>query len=562
MKKTVIYIILSGWMLAGCGTYSRYHRPDLSTENLYRDMPADIDTMTIASLSWREMFTDPKLQSLIETGLERNADLNVARLRVEAAEAVLMTARLSYLPSLGLTAEGNANKHDGATAKTYNVGASASWELDIFGKLTAAKRGAAAALQGSRAYRQAVQTQLVATIADSYYTLAMLDAQMAISNRTLENWRTTVRTLEALKKVGKSNEAGVLQAKANVMRLEASLLSIRKSISETENALSAILAMPSHSIGRSNLAEAAFPDTVSIGVPLQLLSNRPDVRQAEMELAQAFYATNAARAAFYPNITLSGILGWTNNGGGVIVNPGQWLLNAIGSLTQPLFNRGVNIANLKIAKSRQEEAKLLFRQSLLNAGKEVNDALTAWQTAKSQIEINARQVETLCDAVRKTESLMRHSNTTYLEVLTFEITVPPLRDCKEDIMPLAEFFREIANKELECNVSGFSSVARKALLTHTWPGNVRELRQKIMGAVLQAQEGVVTKEHLELAVTKPTSPVSFALRNDAEDKERIMRALKQTNGNRCAAAELLGISRTTLYGKLEEYGLKYKFRQP
>ena len=148
MKKTVIYIILSGWMLAGCGTYSRYHRPDLSTENLYRDMPADIDTMTIASLSWREMFTDPKLQSLIETGLERNADLNVARLRVEAAEAVLMTARLSYLPSLGLTAEGNANKHDGATAKTYNVGASASWELDIFGKLTAAKRGGAAALQG------------------------------------------------------------------------------------------------------------------------------------------------------------------------------------------------------------------------------------------------------------------------------------------------------------------------------------------------------------------------------------------------------------------------------
>ena len=418
MKKTVIYIILSGWMFAGCGTYSRYHRPDLSTENLYRDVPADIDTTTIASLSWREMFTDPKLQSLIETGLERNTDLNVARLRVEATEAVLMTARLSYLPSLGLTAEGNANKHDGATAKTYNVGASASWELDIFGKLTAAKRGAAAALQVSRAYRQAVQTQLVATIADSYYTLAMLDAQMAISNRTLENWRTTVRTLEALKKVGKSNEAGVLQAKANVMRLEASLLSIRKSISETENALSAILAMPSHSIGRSNLAEAAFPDTVSIGVPLQLLSNRPDVRQAEMELAQAFYATNAARAAFYPNITLSGTLGWTNNGGGVIVNPGQWLLNAIGSLTQPLFNRGTNIANLKIAKSRQEEAKLLFRQSLLNAGKEVNDALTAWQTAKSQIEINARQVETLCDAVRKTESLMRHSNATYLEVLT------------------------------------------------------------------------------------------------------------------------------------------------
>ena len=364
------------------------------------------------------MFTDRKLQSLIETGIKQNTDLNVARLRVEAAEAALITAKLSYLPSLGINAEGGSSQYDGTTAKTYNVGASASWELDIFGRLTAAKRGAVAALQGSRDYQQAVQTQLVATIADSYYTLSMLDTQMAINNRTLENWRATVRTLEALKKVGKANEAGVLQAKANVMQLESSQLAIRKSISETENALSAILAMPSHSIERNNLTEASFPDTISIGVPLQLLSNRPDVRQAEMELAQAFYATNVARAAFYPNITLSGTLGWTNNGGGVITNPGQWLLNVIGSLTQPLFNRGTNIANLKIAKSRQEEAKLLFRQALLNAGKEVNDALTVWQTAKSQIEIGERRVSVLNDAVQKTELLMCHSGATYLEVLT------------------------------------------------------------------------------------------------------------------------------------------------
>ena len=405
-------------MLTGCSTYSRYHRAEIPTENLYRTLPAGIDTVTIASMSWREMFTDRKLQSLIETGIKQNTDLNVARLRVEAAEAALITAKLSYLPSLGINAEGGSSQYDGTTAKTYNVGASASWELDIFGRLTAAKRGAVAALQGSRDYQQAVQTQLVATIADSYYTLSMLDTQMAINNRTLENWRATVRTLEALKKVGKANEAGVLQAKANVMQLESSQLAIRKSISETENALSAILAMPSHSIERNNLTEASFPDTISIGVPLQLLSNRPDVRQAEMELAQAFYATNVARAAFYPNITLSGTLGWTNNGGGVITNPGQWLLNVIGSLTQPLFNRGVNISNLNRAKSRQEEAKLLFRQALLNAGKEVNDALTVWQTAKSQIEIGERRVSVLNDAVQKTELLMCHSGATYLEVLT------------------------------------------------------------------------------------------------------------------------------------------------
>ena len=201
MKKITLSI-LSALMLTSCGTYSRYHRADIPTENLYLNIPENVDTSTIASLSWREMFTDRKLQSLIETGLQQNTDLNVARLRIEAAKAALMTAKLSYLPSLGINAEGGGSRYDGATTKTYNVGATASWELDIFGKLTAAKRGAVAALQGSLDYRQAVQTQLVATVADSYYTLAMLDAQRTINNRTLENWRATVRTLEALKKVG------------------------------------------------------------------------------------------------------------------------------------------------------------------------------------------------------------------------------------------------------------------------------------------------------------------------------------------------------------------------
>lgn len=405
-----------GLILAGCGTYGRYERPEMPVDNLYREMP--VDTATMASIPWREMFADPQLQALIETGLERNTDLNVARLRVEAAEAALIGAKLSYLPSLGLNAEGGISRYDGATAKSYTVGATASWELDIFGRLTAAKRGAAAALEGSRDYRQAVQTQLVATIADSYYTLALLDSQLAVNDTTIGTWRETVHALEALKRAGRSNEAGVLQARANVMRLESSRVAIVKSISETENALSAILVMPPRAIGRGSMADTVFPDSVSIGVPLQLLANRPDVRQAEMGLAQAFYATNVARAAFYPNIILSGTIGWTNNGGGIVTNPGQWLLNAIGSLTQPLFNRGQNVANLKIAKARQEEARLQFRQSLLDAGREVNDALTAWQTAKSQIDINRRQVETLREAVRKTELLMRHSGTTYLEVLT------------------------------------------------------------------------------------------------------------------------------------------------
>lgn len=404
-------------LLTGCSIYRPYTRPEVETDGLYRDIPVE-DTVTLASLSWRELFTDPQLQTLIETGLEQNTDLRIARLRTEAAEATLLNARLSYLPSVSLNPEGGISRYDGATSKTYNLGASASWEIDIFGKVTNAKRGAKAALEGSRAYAQAVQTRLVATIAGSYYTLLMLDRQLAINERTLDTWEKTVRTLEALKKSGGANDAAVLQARANRMTVEGSVLSLRKSIRETENALSALLVLPPQDIERDSLEWQRFPAEMSVGVPLQLLANRPDVRQAEYNLAQAFYATNAARAAFYPSITLSGNAGWTNNGGGMILNPGKWLLGAVGSLTQPLFNKGTNIANLRIAKAQQEEATLLFQQSLLDAGKEVNDALVQWQTARERIVIGGEQIATLQEAVRKTELLMRHSSTNYLEVLT------------------------------------------------------------------------------------------------------------------------------------------------
>ena len=415
------HILLTGiaaLLLASCGVYKPYSRPKTETDGLYRDTVAAADTSTLAALSWRELFTDPNLQALIEQGLRHNTDLGIARLQVEEAEAVLMNARLSYLPSLSLSPEGGISRYDGSTVKTYNLAASASWELDIFGKTTNAKRGAREALEGSRDYAQAVQTQLIATIADSYYTLLMLDRQLEIGEQTLQSWSGSVRTLEALKKAGQTNDAAVLQARANRMQLEASVVSIRKSIAETENALSALLALPSREIPRGTLEESVFPERLSTGVPLLLLSNRPDVRQAEHNLAQSYYNTNAARAAFYPSLTLSGTVGWTNNGGGVVMNPGKWLANAIGSLTQPLFNKGTNIANLRIAKARQEEAALRFRQSLLDAGKEVNNALSQWQAARQRIGIGTRQVATLQEAVRKTELLMRHSSTNYLEVLT------------------------------------------------------------------------------------------------------------------------------------------------
>ena len=180
---------------------------------------------------------------------------------------------------------------------------------------------------------------------------------------------------------------------------------------------------------------------------------------------------------------------------------------------------------------------------------------------KADRNFNVRIIAATNENLEKAVSEKRFRQDLLYRLHDFEITVPPLRDCLEDVMPLAEFFREIANKELECRVEGFSSEARKALLSYPWPGNVRELQQKIMGAVLQAQEGAVRKEHLELGLAETSASAGFALRNDAEEKERIMRALKQSGGNRYIAAKILGIGRTTLYKKLEEYGLKYKFEQ-
>lgn len=414
----ILTAILTIVLLGSCSVYKRYERPEISIPERFRTTGAS-DTSSIASISYRELFNDPRLQSLIDTALVNNTELNVARLKVKEAEAALFSARLAYLPSVGLNFKGDVSRFDDTTSKTYNLGTNASWEIDIFGKLTNAKRGAAATLEASNDYRQAVLSQLIATVAVSYYTLALLDAQLDVNDRTLESWRNTVRTMEALKRGGMTTDAAVLQAKANVLTLESSRLDLQKSIAETENALYALLGVAGqYPIARGNLDSFVVTENISAGLPIQLLSNRPDVRQAERNLARSFYMTNVARAAFYPSITLGGTLGWTNNGGGIVTNPAQWLLNAIGSLTQPLFNRGANIANLRIAETQQEEAKLLFQQALLDAGKEVNDALTAYQTANRQISIADNQVETLKEAVRKTELLMRHSPTTYLEVLT------------------------------------------------------------------------------------------------------------------------------------------------
>ena len=408
-------------VLGGCSVYRTYKRPDVAViDSLYRQQISPADSVaSIADLSWKELFTDPHLQKLIETGLCNNSDLGIARLRAEEAAALLQSARLSYLPSISLSPQGTIGKVEHSkTTKSYDLATSASWEIDIFGKLTNTKREARVVLEQSEAYRQAVQTQLIATIANSYYTLLMLDEQLNISRRTARNWSENLRVMKALKNAGQTTDMAVAQTEASKLSVDASLLSLERQITELENTLLSLLGSVPGDITRSTLSSQSFPDTLLVGVPLQLLQRRPDVRQSEAVLAAAFYVTNQARAAFFPSITLSGSAGWTNAAGVVITNPGQWLFSVVGSLIQPLFNRGQNIANLKVAKAQQEEALLSFRQSLLDAGTEVNNALVQWQTARGKLKLDEQQVVALTSAVRSAELLMKHSSQNYLEVLT------------------------------------------------------------------------------------------------------------------------------------------------
>ena len=406
-------IVFAAVMLASCGIYTNYERPAHAVadmDSLYRSEARPDTTRSIATLRWEELFTDTCLQQLIRQGLAANADLDVARLQVEEAQATLRQSKLAYLPSVQLEPTGTLSSFDGQkTQKTYSVGASASWEIDLFGKLRNSKRQALASLLASDAYRQAMQTQVVATVADSYYALLMLDEQIRITEQTAESWREYVRSLAALMQAGQADRATLAQAEASRLAAESSLLSLQQQAIEQENALCVFVGLTPRRLERGTMDGQHFPSHLSVGVPLDLLSRRPDVRQAEANLMQAFYATNSARAAFYPSITLSGSAGWTNSGGAAVANPGAWLLQAVGSLVQPLFNRGQNLANLKIAKAQQEEAVLQFRQSLLDAGNEVNNALAQWQTARERIRLDNGQVEQLTITLGDTELLMENS---------------------------------------------------------------------------------------------------------------------------------------------------------
>lgn len=414
-------------MMSSCSIYRKYQRPEnLPTDSLYRaelvpeaQNTSEPDTNSLGYMSWEELFTDPCLQDLIRKGLDNNVDLQSAILRVEEAKAQLSAARWAYAPSLNLTPQGGLTSVNGnGVSWSYNLGGAVSWDIDLFGKLLNSKRGAQAVLLQQQAYQQAVRSQIIATTANTYFSLLMLDEQVRISGENVRIFEEQVRTMEAMLKAGKINENAVTQARANLYGLEASYADMLRQQQETVNALCSLLGQPSMPIVRGRLADQTVPDEIRVGIPLQLLSNRPDVYQAEMALASAYYTTNQARAAFYPSLNLSGSAGWTNSLGQAITNPAGVLISALGQLTMPIFNHGQLKANLKVSKAEEEIALLNYRQTLLNAGEQVNNALYAVEIADEMYNKHLAQVKDLERTVKTSEMLYERSTGTYLELLS------------------------------------------------------------------------------------------------------------------------------------------------
>lgn len=422
-KITYLFIIcINVALLSSCHIYRNYQRPEnLPTDSLFRDMdnPSVSDSLSLGDLPWQEVFQDTLLQHYIRYGLEHNTDMQTALLRVDQAKAQLTAAKLAFLPSLTLSPQGTLTSTAGSkTVKTYELAVQASWEIDLFGNLRNAKKGTQATLLQQQAYQQAVRSELIAGIANTYYSLLMLDEQVAISQSTLEVWKEQVRTMEARMKVGEETENAVTQARASLYELEATHNDLLRQQRETENSLCTLLGMTSRSLERGTLDKQIFPETLPTGIPVRLLSRRPDIVQAKMTLANAYYTTNQARSAFYPNLNLSGSAGWTNALGQAVTNPGDWILSAVASLAQPLFNRGKLISNLRVSKDEEQIALLNYRQTLLDAGQEVNDALYATESAGRSLESHRKQCRELERTVQTSEALYRTGNATYLELLT------------------------------------------------------------------------------------------------------------------------------------------------
>ncbi len=428
MKRYNFLIIgLAAVTLTGCKSlYGKYERPAVNTSGLIRDAVNDNDTLAVtdttsfANIPWRSVFTDPQLQTLIEKTLANNPDLLNAALNIDMAEAQLKVAKLAFLPGITFTPQGTISTWDGQKAnKTYSLPVNASWDANLFGNLTAAKRSTQVSMLQMKDYQVAVQTKLIANVANMYYTLLMLDKQLQIvtdmEKLTKDTWGIMKVQLQTVRGV---RSTAVQSAESNYLSVQTQKEDIKRQIRETENSLSLVMGEQAHAISRSTLDAQSLPTTFSTGVGVQLLSNRADVHANEMALANCFYNIEVARSRFYPSLTISASGAYTNSGGMGIINPGKILLSAVGSLTQPIFMKGQLRAGLRVAEDQYKQALNTWQSSVLSAGSEVSNALVLYNASDAKSKLEQKRIAVLKKNVEDTRNLMASAGATYLEVIT------------------------------------------------------------------------------------------------------------------------------------------------
>ena len=429
MKKIMFFAALT-LLMSSCGLYNKYERPEVDTRGLIRDAVIDTDTLAVqdtasfGNLPWRELFTDPVLQGYIEQGLEKNADLQNAALTVEMYETMLKAAKLAFLPAInfgstqGMGTISTLYTDPSVTTKAYTLPVTASWTLDLFGNILSQKRSTQMKLLGMKDYQMAVRSQVVSGIANCYYTLLMLDKQMEIVDEMSRMSKDTWEMMKLQHQLGRVRSTGVQSAEAAYLSMQTRSNEFKRQIRSTENALCLLLGQPGQQIQRTTLEAQVLPSEFATGVGIQLLKNRPDVHNAEMQLAACFHDVQTARSQFYPNISIGATGAFTNSSGSF--NPGKWLLNLFGNLTQPIFNRGALTANLKVSKIQYEQAFNSWQKSILSAGNEVSNALVNYNTYDANSKIEQERIQVLAKSVEDTKALYRSSSSSYLEVLTAE----------------------------------------------------------------------------------------------------------------------------------------------
>ncbi len=424
MKKIIVFTF-AALLLSSCGLYNKYERPDVNTTGIVRDPLSLTDTLAIqdttsfGNMPWRSVFTDPQLQVLIQQGLDNNPDLLNAALNVKMVNEALKIAKLAFLPSLVLSPQGTLASFDGAAAtKSYTLPVSASWNVDLFGNLLSVKRSAQMQLISTKDYQTVVKCNIISGIANLYYTLLMLDRQVEIVTDMEQLTKETWEKMQFMhdNRIGYRSTA-VQSAESAYYSVQAQKIDLLRQVREMENSLSLLLGQPAQTIKRGKFAGQSLPTDLSTGVAIQMLNNRADVHASEMALAQCFYDVETARSRFYPNITVTGTAAFTNNNG--VVNPGKWLLSAVGSLVQPIFQHGQIVAGLKVAKMQYEQAYNNWQNAVLKAGNEVSNALVAYNSYSEKAELDGKRVKVLMQNVDDTRRLMESSsNTTYLEVIS------------------------------------------------------------------------------------------------------------------------------------------------